>query len=153
MADYFFDTSALVKRYIAEPGSGWVRRIFAEEGNGLYIAVITGPETISAVIRRENRGDISADQSAQLRRQFREEWQEHVQILGITFPVIVRAMGFAEKYGLRGYDAVQLAVAMDANRMVQRLGLPSLVFVSADDALNVAAVSEGLSTVNPNETD
>lgn len=28
MADYFFDSSALVKRYVRESGSGWVTSLF-----------------------------------------------------------------------------------------------------------------------------
>jgi len=52
---------------------------------------------------------------------------------------------------LRGYDAVQLATALAANRKRLNDGLGALIFVSADDELNTAAKAEGLSVENPND--
>ena len=49
MKTYFFDTSALVKRYISEIGSNWVRTVTdPEEGNGIILARITWVEMVSA---------------------------------------------------------------------------------------------------------
>ncbi len=59
-------------------------------------------------------------------------------------------MTLAEKHGLRGYDAVQLASAVDANDERVRVGLAPLVFVAADADLLAAAVAEGFITDNPN---
>ena len=48
MANYFFDTSGLVKRYIAEQGSGWIKSLTdAQSGNSLYVARVTGAELIA----------------------------------------------------------------------------------------------------------
>jgi uncharacterized protein len=42
MADYFFDTSALVKRHVIEAGSPWVKSLVrAKAAHTLYIARIT----------------------------------------------------------------------------------------------------------------
>jgi hypothetical protein len=47
MADYFLDTSALIKRYLGETGTIWVRSLFAAR-NRLIIARIThSPYTLS----------------------------------------------------------------------------------------------------------
>jgi predicted nucleic acid-binding protein len=51
---------------------------------------------------------------------------------------------------LRGYDAVQLATALETNRKRLSDGLSALVFVSADAELNNAAQAEGLEVENPN---
>jgi uncharacterized protein len=49
MADYFFDTSALVKRHVAEVGTAWVKSLVrAKAGHTLYIARITAVEITSA---------------------------------------------------------------------------------------------------------
>jgi predicted nucleic acid-binding protein len=49
MADYFFDTSALVKRHVTEVGSAWVKSLVrAKAGHTLYIARITSVEVTSA---------------------------------------------------------------------------------------------------------
>ena len=55
MADYFLDTSALVKRHVTEAGSPWVKsRVHAKAGHTLYIARITAVEMTSAITRREH---------------------------------------------------------------------------------------------------
>ena len=59
-----------------------------------------------------------------------------------------RAMSLAETHNLRGYDAIQLAVAI---RLKNPGGLNDLIFVSADINLNAAARSEGMVTDNPND--
>lgn len=44
MAAYFFDTSALVKRYVREPGSDWVRNLAcARSPDAIYIACDSRP--------------------------------------------------------------------------------------------------------------
>jgi predicted nucleic acid-binding protein len=54
MADYFFDTSALVKRHVAEAGTAWVKSLVrAKAGHTLYIARITAVEITSAITRRQ----------------------------------------------------------------------------------------------------
>ena len=59
-------------------------------------------------------------------------------------------MHLAEKHGLRGYDAVQLASVLEIHRQHLAVGLPSPVLVSADAELNSAALAEGLQIENPN---
>ena len=51
MAVYFFDSSALVKRYIQETGSAWVQALCQQTPpEDLYIARIAGAEVISAIL-------------------------------------------------------------------------------------------------------
>ncbi len=53
MASYFFDTSALAKRYIEESGSEWVSAICEKSTLHLiFISEITEVELVSALIRR-----------------------------------------------------------------------------------------------------
>ncbi len=47
---YFFDTSALVKRYVQETGSDLVDKAF-EEANQIIVSAITRIETLSAFRR------------------------------------------------------------------------------------------------------
>lgn len=50
MSAYYFDTSALVKRYVAEVGSTWVRSTIARRsGHVSYASVLAQPEAISAL--------------------------------------------------------------------------------------------------------
>jgi hypothetical protein len=59
-------------------------------------------------------------------------------------------MNLAEAHALRGYDAVQLAAALEINDQSQSLGWSSPMLICADLALNIAAVAEGLSVDDPN---
>ena len=53
VAVYFFDSSALVKRYAQETGSEWVMATTEPQtGHILYIAWITAVEVVSAITRR-----------------------------------------------------------------------------------------------------
>jgi predicted nucleic acid-binding protein len=55
-----------------------------------------------------------------------------------------------DRHPLRAYDAVQLASALAANRILQLLALSPLTFLSADDRLVAVARAEGLIADNPN---
>jgi len=59
-------------------------------------------------------------------------------------------MALAEAHGLRGYDAVQLAAALELNMLYKAGGLPPILFISADTQLNAAAITEGLLVDDPN---
>lgn len=152
MAVYFLDSSALVKRYIHETGSTWVLDLFDPAlDNEIFIAAVTRVEIIAAIARRERGGNISAADAARVYSQFRIDLQTDYQIIELPESIINSAMTFAQVRGLRGYDAIQLAAGCAVNELCIASGLPSLIFVSADNELNAAAASEGLAVANPND--
>jgi hypothetical protein len=59
-------------------------------------------------------------------------------------------MALAERHGLRGYDAIQLAAALEINSFRTGQGLPPITLLSADAELNAAAVRDGLTVDDPN---
>ena len=81
MADFFFDTSALVKRHVSEIGGAWVKSLVS----------------------------------------------------------------------LRAYDAVQLAAALEVNRLQELAGLGPVMLISSDQALNDAATAEGFTVDDPRQ--
>jgi hypothetical protein len=151
MAVYVLDSSALVKRYVREIGSAWVSGLFDPSlNNDVLIAAITGVEIVAAITRRACGGSITMADATTVINQFRNDLHTDYQIVEITDRVINSAMVLAETHGLRGYDAVQLAAALEVNTICLANSLPSVYFVSADGELNAAAVSEGLNVQNPN---
>ncbi len=151
MTVYFCDSSALVKCYIQEPGSAWTRTLLDPiAGHHLYLAAITGVEVIAAVTRRLRRGDITATDGAAAVAPFRQDFAQRYRLIDLTPLLIARAMTLAELHSLRGYDAVQLATAVEIHGRGLALGLPALTLVSADGELNRAAQAEGLIVVDPN---
>jgi len=152
MAVYFFDSSAVVKRYVQEKGTAWVTSVLdPTAGNANYIARITGAEGVSALTRRGRRGDLTACDTTNAIAQFRHEFASLYRLVEITPALVQRAMDLAESHALRGDDAVQLAAALEVNGYCLALGMPALTLVSADTDLNTAAAAEGLTVENPND--
>jgi hypothetical protein len=81
---------------------------------------------------------------------FKSDFQNEYQVIEVTEPLIDRAVTLAEKHALRGYDAVQLAAAVELHILLTTSGLPPLTFVVADAALLVSATAEGLTAADPN---
>lgn len=151
MAVYFFDSSALVKRYAQETGSEWILALTEPAaGHSLYIARITAVEVVSALTRRQRGGSVSETDASTAMAAFRYDLSHQYRVIEITPTIITQAMQLAETHGLRGYDAVQLAAALIVQKMRETLGLPALELVSADGDLNNAAATEDLTVDNPN---
>jgi predicted nucleic acid-binding protein len=151
MVVYFFDSSSIVKRYGKEMGSAWIKSLTVPAaGNLANIALITAVEVVSAITRKARGGGLSAIDAKTAITQFRLELLNLYIVLDITSALIDEAMELAEKHALRGYDAVQLAAALNVNTHWVGLGMPAITLVSADDSLNAAAIAEGLVVDNPN---
>lgn len=151
MSVYFLDSSALVKRYINETGSAWVLSLFDPTlDHEFFVAAITGVEIVAAITRRTRSGSIAVADAALVCKQLRSDLQIDYQVIEITEGIISSAMALAETQGLRGYDSVQLAAGYAINELCIANGLSPIIFVSADEELNLAAVNEGLLIENPN---
>jgi uncharacterized protein len=146
----FVDTSALARRYVAEVGSAWVQGLLDPvAGNVIIIARITAVELIAALTRRERGGSMAPADAAAARAEFRTHFGAEYQVVEVDETVVGSAMLLAETYGLRGYDAVQLAAAGIVNSRFRAAGLPPVTLVSADGELNIAAAAESLLVDDP----
>lgn len=151
MTIYVVDSSALVKRYVQETGSSWVLGLFDPTFNHeIFIAAITAVEIVAAITRRSRGGGMLTTDAEKICHQFKYDLQKDYLIVEITETIINSGMSLSQKYGLRGYDAVQLAVGCAINSIAVKNKLPAITFVSADDELNKAVVQEGLMIENPN---
>ena len=155
MALYFFDTSALVKRYVAEVGTNWVQAITDPQAqHKIYIAEITGVEVMAAIARRVLTKSIAKADATTAIAKFRHDFTNQYRVFELTGNTIPDAMNLTENHQLRAYDAMQLAIALEidsqpkAQNMVV-VGVPALTIISADDELNTAATAEGLIIENP----
>ncbi len=151
MAAYYLDTSALVKRYARERGTAWITALTTpDQAHDLYTVRLTGPEMISALFRKIRTGELSRATALRLAQDFKDDWKWQYQVLEINARLSDRAMELAEKYSLRGYDAVHLAAALLLHETRRADPLTDMIFLAADDDLLQAAKAEGLSTDNPN---
>ena len=151
MAHYFFDTSALVKRHVIEAGSPWVKSLVrAKAAHTLYIARITAIEVTSAITRRQRAGSLSAAQGGAILGHFRRHLTQRYVIVEVAAPLLTAGMLLARTHGLRAYDAVQLAAALEVHRDHKNAGIGPITLVSADQELNAAGFAEGLIVEDPN---
>lgn len=151
MIAYFFDTSGIVKRYVTETGTTWILGLVTpQRGNTIYLAEITPVEVVAAITRRGRGGGLSPHDAIAALKAFHNDFPAQYLPVSITPALLREAMHLAEKHGLRGYDAVQLASVLEIHRQHLAVGLPSPVLVSADAELNSAALAEGLQIENPN---
>ena len=60
MAPYFFDASALVKGYVHEPGSRWVRQVLTPRGTAVFVSPLAGVEVLAAIARKARAGEIDS---------------------------------------------------------------------------------------------
>ena len=148
MALYFLDTSALVKLYVAEPGTERMLDL-ADGGDANQFAVlsIAQAELWSAVGRRQREGAIDDEEAGDLLDRFSEDLESFFLRQSVNDAVIDLACALLERHPLRADDALQLAGCLTL-----RPAAPDLpVFTCADDLLLQAAEEEGLRTLNPVE--
>lgn len=148
---YFVDSSALVKRYSNETGTTWVRSLLdPATGNQIYLARITRVEVVSAITRKNRGGGMSAIDAAAAIARLRLHLTNEYATINISSTVIDSAMALAETHALRGYDAVQLAAALELRTDCLAIGISAPTLISADVDLNAAAIAEGLAADDPN---
>ena len=151
MAGFFCDSSAIVKRYVNETGSNFVDGLAdLKSGNVILLARITRVEVAAAIARRLKKGSITTADAQNTLAAFQHDLTNSYFTVEITPVLLSVAMSLATKHALRGYDAVQLAAALEANDERIANKLPPLTLVSADTDLNTVAQVEGLNVENPN---
>jgi predicted nucleic acid-binding protein len=149
---YYLDASALVKRYLNEPGSVWVRTLLAPpQSDLLFTSRMTIIEVTSAFARRVREGSLTTTEFAAAENAFRSDCLHDYQIMPPTVEVVDLSCSLLKRHPLRAYDATHLASALSAQKFLLMEGQPALVFLSADDRLTNAAGVEGLATDNPNK--
>ena len=149
MANYFLDTSALVKRYHSEAGTASVDALFSDATAGRVISRLGLVEVASALALKVRTGEISLAEFTLARRRLLGDVAERVlmvsRVLAVHFQsadeLLVR---YAPTKRMRTLDALQLAVALDLwnNKRADS-------FVCADGTLCEIAGLEGLSCINP----
>jgi predicted nucleic acid-binding protein len=145
------DSSALVKRYVAEVGTVWVQGLADPDSrNHLIIARITQVEVTGALARREREGSLDPDAVSRALDTLRYDLDTQYQVVELDPSVAGSAARPLRLHPLRAYDAVQLASAQQIYAVFAQDAEPPFTFLTADDRLLAVAESVGLPTDNPN---
>lgn len=152
MDAYFFDSSALIKRYARETGTGWVMDLCRRSsGNAIFIARITPVEAAAGLAKQQRTGSLSEPEFDNAVNRLMRGIDERFAFIEISRRLINYAVPLVRRHGLRGFDAIQLAAALDISYERTSVGLKEVIFVSSDEKLNNAALAENLRVENPND--
>ena len=152
---FYFDASALAKRYIEEIGSDKVDFIFANVPLGrLQCLTIGAMEVFWICVRKRNDGRITASQFTQATGHLKHaviNSQSDFRTISVPDSLVWNSMPLIEIHSLNSVDAMVLSSALEVATNLRRTG-DTLVLVASDQRLLRAARAEGLQIFNP-ETD
>jgi predicted nucleic acid-binding protein len=134
----YADTSALIKKYVREPGSEQVIAYFSQ-----YIligtAALTQVEMASAMAKALRSGWVDEPGITMAWQDFLSHWPAYIR-LPLSAGIVERAAAMTWKHNLRAYDAIHLACAL----AWKDVGGEEMVFACYDKNLLKAAGREGL---------
>jgi predicted nucleic acid-binding protein len=137
----FFDTSALAKRYLSEPGTPMVRATLRV--HTVVVARVTFAELAASVARAARMAAITEAQRDAILARVTLDFSR-LQVIELRASMLAGIPELVVRHPLRGYDAIQLATALH----VHASGT-SVEFWTTDEALRAAAIAEGLRVVVP----
>jgi predicted nucleic acid-binding protein len=131
----YFDTSALVKLLVEEDGSELAAELWgsAHLAASSILSCVEGRAALAAALGGRR---LTPQGHARALAEF-EEIQRGLVLIGVDGSLARQAGELAERFELRGYDAVHLATALD-------LGDEDVAVITWDDDLSRAAGQNGL---------
>lgn len=134
----YLDASALVKRYVIELGSKEIEEII-HESDIVGTGIISRAEVSAALAKAVRVGILNNKEAIEALNAFHKDWQDLVRV-SVSETVVARADALASQYGLKGYDAVQLALALVWQEVLGDV----VTFATFDKQLAAAAEAAGL---------
>ena len=149
---FYFDASALAKRYTQELGSDKVNFLFANVPHDCLMCLTLGAiEVIWVLVRKRNDSRLTNDDFRQAGINLDYEVidnQSGFRTIPVPNSLIWRSMDSIEIHSLNSVDAIVLRSALDIAAACRDTS-DELVLVASDQRLLRAARSEGLLVFNP----
>lgn len=139
MSILYLDTSALVKQYVQESGSGEIMDLI-QGADHAGTSLISRAEMSAALARAARLKVLSAGAARAAWGQFLEDWSS-LSRLNVSRQIIERASALVWDFPLRGYDAVHLASALLWRETLEA----EIILATFDRELWSAARKAGLS--------
>lgn len=138
----YFDTSALIKRFVEEKGSVLVASLI-DQGGAVATAKIAYVEIYSGLTRKLREKQLSAMHYDRACQQFEREWSAYIRV-ETGEATLQLARDLIRHHPLRGFDAIHLASALTLKRALGE----EVIFAAADVRLLQAAGAERLQALN-----
>ena len=140
MAYAYFDTSALIKRYIDESGRRDVLQLLRK--NDCVVSAILAVEVRSALRRRVAEGTLDDRRVRAVVKRFTAD-RAFWTVIEVSRDVLAAAETLSAAHPLRALDAIHVA---SAQLFAARIASSALTFVSADIRQTTAAAASGMTT-------
>lgn len=140
MAWAYFDTSALIKRYVDEAGRRDVLRLLRR--HDVATSAILPIELRSALRRRVSEGTLEEERVPEILKRVATE-RGFWALIEVSSDVLAAAVTLVATHPIRAPDAIHVA---SAQLFAGRIAVPDLVFVSADARQTTAAAALGMTT-------
>jgi uncharacterized protein len=138
----FFDTSALLKKYISEIGSDNVDKLFMS-AQEIFVSTIAQIESISALKRLVIEKEITETNYEDIKNEITQDFQ-FFNVIDLNNEIINSSIEMIDKYQLKSLDSIQLGTAIVLRKEIS-------YFVACDQKLLKAVQKEGFKFINPNE--
>ncbi|MBS7626597.1 type II toxin-antitoxin system VapC family toxin [Candidatus Bathyarchaeota archaeon] len=149
MVTFYFDTSAIVKRYRKEIGSEVLDKIF-ERKDAFTISFWSVLEFIVTFSTRMRRGDLSRDAFNVVVSRFLKDVLDRFAITTVNDELVASATLLAVKHALPSADCLQLASAINLKRSLKPMK-EELILICSDKELCRAAEKEGIEFIDPEQ--
>lgn len=141
----YYDTSALIKRYVEEENTDRVDHLWQASDNRAT-SVVSFAETAAAFSRRLREGTVPSQKYREIMGALKEDLETFTLVyIARVLNNIIEAL--VSRHSLRGFDAIHLASAV---RLKGSTSVP-IQFACFDHSLTEAARVEGLSIPLDNE--
>lgn len=136
----YFDTSALLRRYVREPGTD--RVLFLMKTHPVITAAIAPLEAVSALRRLEAVGDVQTKTYRAVFKRIQDDRQAW-HFVAVSIEILQDAERVVQELNVRSLDAIHLASASACQKRLKR----PLSFITADRQQRDAAVRLNLSVI------
>jgi len=150
MVTFYFDTSAIVKRYHREMGSEVLDKVFGLKEHEFVTSYWTVLEFTVAFSARMRRKALSKNAFNVVMSRFLRDVLDDFTITSVNDELIASATPLAVKYSLPSADCLQLVSAISLKRALE-YEKEKLVLLCSDKDLCRAAQKEGIESINPEE--
>lgn len=140
MAWAYFDTSALIKRYVEELGRREVLQLLRK--NDCVVSAVLPIEVRSALRRRVSEGTLDEERIPAILRRFTAD-RAFWTLVEVSGEALTAAETLAATHPLRALDAIHVA---SAQLFAARIAPSEFIFVSADVQQTTAAAALGMTT-------
>jgi predicted nucleic acid-binding protein len=106
----YLDTSALIKRFVAEAGSETVNDLVGK-APPIVTAKIAFAEVHAGLKRKHREGSLSGRDYALSVRQFEDDWESYIRV-DLRDEILRLARDLIRQHPLRGFEAIHLSSAL-----------------------------------------